>query len=109
VVKGFGREPTMLLTKLRLKRRRKCTWPIVGACLTRWRIEETTRFMKQGYQLEDIRREKSSLTIFTGGAASPMGRKTAPPTVVPAFLACDIWHNGFEISILSRADRGPFF
>jgi hypothetical protein len=49
------------------------------------------------------------MTTATGGASSPMGRKTALPIVVPAFLACGIWHNGFEISILLRADRGPFF
>jgi len=55
VVKGFGREPMMLLTNLRLKRNRKCIWHIVEAYLTRWRIEETIRFMKQSYQLEDIR------------------------------------------------------
>jgi hypothetical protein len=55
VVKGFGREPLMLLTNLRLKRSRKCIWHIVEAYLTRWRIEETIRFMKQSYQLEDIR------------------------------------------------------
>ena len=45
----------MLLTNLRLKRSRKCIWHIVEAYLTRWRIEETIRFMKQSYQLEDIR------------------------------------------------------
>ncbi len=55
VVRGFGREPMMLLTNLRLKRSRKCVWHIVESYLTRWRIEETIRFMKQSYQLEDIR------------------------------------------------------
>ena len=35
VVKGFGREPMMLLTNLRLKRSRKCIWHIVEAYLTR--------------------------------------------------------------------------
>jgi hypothetical protein len=55
VVKGFGREPMMLLTNLRLKRSRKVIWHIVEAYLTRWRIEETIRFMKQSYQLEDVR------------------------------------------------------
>jgi hypothetical protein len=55
VVKGFGREPLMLLTNLRLKRSRKSIWHVVAAYLTRWRIEETIRFMKQSYQLEDVR------------------------------------------------------
>lgn len=55
VVKGFGREPLMLLTNLRLKRSRKSIWHVVAAYMTRWRIEETIRFMKQSYQLEDVR------------------------------------------------------
>lgn len=55
VVKGFGEEPLMLLTNLRLTRSRKAIWHVVAAYLTRWRIEETLRFIKQSYQLEDIR------------------------------------------------------
>jgi len=55
VVRGFGREPLMLLTNLRLTRSRKSIWHVVAAYLTRWRIEETIRFMKQSYQLEDVR------------------------------------------------------
>jgi len=55
VVKGFKREPMILLTNLRLRRSRKSIWHVVEAYLTRWRIEETIRFMKQSYQLEDIR------------------------------------------------------
>jgi len=55
VVKGFGREPMMLLTNLRLSRSRKSIWHVVAAYMTRWRIEETIRFMKQSYQLEDVR------------------------------------------------------
>jgi hypothetical protein len=30
-------------------------WFIVGGYLTRWRIEDTIRFIKQSYRLEDIR------------------------------------------------------
>ena len=55
VIKGFGEEPLMLLTNLALKRTRKSLWFIVGAYLTRWRIEDTIRFIKQSYRLEDIR------------------------------------------------------
>lgn len=55
VVKGFGPEPMMLLTNLRLTRARKSVWHVVAAYLTRWRIEETLRYLKQSYQLEDIR------------------------------------------------------
>jgi hypothetical protein len=55
VVKGFGHEPMMLLTNLPLRRARKSIWHVVAAYLTRWRIEETLRYIKQSYQLEDIR------------------------------------------------------
>jgi hypothetical protein len=55
VVKGFGAEPLMLLTNLPLRKTRKSIWHVVSAYMTRWRIEETIRFMKQSYQLEDVR------------------------------------------------------
>lgn len=55
VVRGFGKEPLMLLTNLKLKRTRKSLWFIVGGYLTRWRIEDTIRFIKQSYRIEDIR------------------------------------------------------
>jgi hypothetical protein len=55
VVKGFGQEPLMLLTNLSLRKSRKSIWHVVAAYMTRWRIEETIRFMKQSYQLEDVR------------------------------------------------------
>jgi len=55
VVKGFGSEPLMLLTDLAVKRSRKSLWHVVAAYLSRWRVEETIRFLKQSYQLEDIR------------------------------------------------------
>ena len=45
----------MLLTNLRIRRSRKSLWRIVESYLTRWRIEETIRFLKQSYQVEDIR------------------------------------------------------
>jgi hypothetical protein len=45
----------MLLTNLAVKRSRKSVWHVVAAYLTRWRIEETIRFIKQSYRLEDIR------------------------------------------------------
>lgn len=55
VVKGFGKEPLMLLTNLELKRTRTSLWFVVGGYLTRWRVEEAIRFVKQSYRLEDIR------------------------------------------------------
>lgn len=55
VVKGFGQEPLMLLTNLEMKRTRSSLWFVVGSYLTRWRVDETIRFIKQSYHLEDIR------------------------------------------------------
>jgi hypothetical protein len=55
VVAGFGKEPLMLLTTERMENKRQRLWWAIEAYLTRWRIEETIRFVKQRYQLEDIR------------------------------------------------------
>jgi len=55
VVKGFGQQPLMLLTTEPMRRCRNTLWWIVSAYMTRWRIEETIRFIKQSYDLEDVR------------------------------------------------------
>jgi hypothetical protein len=55
VVKGFGQKPTLILTTVEARNSRRSLWWIVQAYLTRWRIEESLRFSKQSYDLEDIR------------------------------------------------------
>ena len=45
----------MVLTNLRVRLSRKSVWHVVTAYMTRWRIEETIRFIKQSYELEDVR------------------------------------------------------
>lgn len=55
VVGGFGRKPMMLLTNVEVDKSRKKLWFIVSSYLSRWLVEETIRFIKQGYHLEDIR------------------------------------------------------
>ncbi len=55
VVRGLGEQPMMLLTNLSLRKNRKVLWWVVSAYLTRWRIEDAIRFIKQSYDLEDIR------------------------------------------------------
>ena len=55
VVKGFGQEPMMLLTSLPVNGSFESMWRIVEGYLTRWRIEETIRFIKQAYRFENIR------------------------------------------------------
>lgn len=55
VVDGFGEKPLMLLTTMPIRRSRRSLWRVVESYLARWRVEETIRFIKQSYQLEDIR------------------------------------------------------
>lgn len=55
VINGFGREPLMLLTTEEARKSRASLGWFVQAYLTRWRVEETIRFIKQSYDLEDIR------------------------------------------------------
>ena len=55
VVTGFGSEPMMHLTSIPMRRNRAVLYRVVESYLTHWKIEETIRFIKQSYQLEDIR------------------------------------------------------
>jgi hypothetical protein len=55
VVTGFGRQPLYLLTNPAGARDSESLWGIVEIYLTRWKIEETFRFLKQSYHLEDLR------------------------------------------------------
>lgn len=55
VVRGFGQDPMILLTTLAETSLRKALWQVVEGYLTRWRVEDAIRFVKQSYNLEDIR------------------------------------------------------
>lgn len=55
VIEGFGARPLILLTTERPGRSKRSVWRLVESYLTRWRVEEAIRFVKQSYQLEDIR------------------------------------------------------
>ena len=56
VLTGFGEEPILLLTNaLKGARDSQLLWWIAQIYLMRWKIEETFRFIKQSYNLEDIR------------------------------------------------------
>ena len=55
VVKGFSAKPMMLLTTLEIGSGEKDIWFIIQAYLKRWSVEETIRFIKQTYDLENIR------------------------------------------------------
>jgi hypothetical protein len=84
VVAGFGEEPMLLLTNaLEGARDSESLWWIVRIYLTRWKIEETFRFIKQSYNLEDIRvmkyqRLKNLVVLVTAAAyfaATFLGQK----------------------------------
>jgi hypothetical protein len=73
VVAGFGQEPLLLLTNVCGVRDSQSLWWIAQIYLTRWKIEETFRFVKQSYQLEDIRvlryqRLKNLVLLMTAAA-----------------------------------------
>ena len=55
VVRGFGKQPMMLLTTLAKTTSREALWQVVEGYITRWRVEDTIRHVKQSYKLEDIR------------------------------------------------------
>jgi hypothetical protein len=50
-----GEKPMMLLTTLNAVRTRKALWEVVQGYITRWRVEDTIRFIKQSYRLEHMR------------------------------------------------------
>lgn len=55
VIRGFGEEPILLLTNVAPEPgRAHATW-VADLYLTRWKCEEAYRFVKQSYQLEDVR------------------------------------------------------
>jgi hypothetical protein len=56
VVKGFGKVPMMLLTSCPVSiKSKENLWRIVEIYLTRWKCDESFRYIKQCYNLEDIR------------------------------------------------------
>jgi len=55
VIRGFGDEPLMLLTNEPLRASFRCLWRLVRAYLKRWSIEETIRYVKTCYDLENVR------------------------------------------------------
>ncbi len=55
VIKGFGKNPMMLLTSLRVANTFESHWQVVSGYISRWRIEETIRFVKQSYGFENLR------------------------------------------------------
>jgi len=55
VIHGFGTEPLMLLTTEPLRSSFKCLWYWVRAYIKRWSVEETIRYVKTCFDLENVR------------------------------------------------------
>lgn len=56
VVRGFGQHPMVLITNLEVNTHdSKAIYYIVEAYLTRWKCDECYRYIKQSYNLEDLR------------------------------------------------------
>ena len=55
VIHGFGAEPLMLLTTEPLRASQRCLWYWVRAYIKRWSIEETIRYVKTCYDLDNVR------------------------------------------------------
>jgi hypothetical protein len=55
VIKGLSGKPGILLTSLQINSKEKDLWFVISDYLKRWSIEETIRFVKQTYDLENIR------------------------------------------------------
>ena len=56
VVKGFGIKPMMLLTSCEVNiYKKESIWRILEYYLARWKCDESYRYIKQSYNLEDIR------------------------------------------------------
>jgi hypothetical protein len=89
VVEGFGEKPLMLLTTMPIKKSRKSVWKVVESYLARWRVEETIRFIKQSYQLEDIR-------LLTYERL----RNMASLVVATAYFACVYLEKSIKLKIL---------
>jgi hypothetical protein len=56
VIKGFGEHPMVLITNLEVKTTEsKAIYYVVEVYLTRWKCDECYRYIKQSYNLEDVR------------------------------------------------------
>lgn len=55
VIRGFGEKPMMLLTSIEVSKSRKSLLKIINGYIRRWDVEEQIRFIKQMYDVENVR------------------------------------------------------
>lgn len=63
VVYGFGAEPMLLLSNLKMQEKKRLCHIIAKVYLLRWRIEEYFRFKKRQLGLEDLRFMKEAFSL----------------------------------------------
>lgn len=54
-VYGFGKDPVLLLTNLKMEEKKKLCMIVAKIYLMRWRIEKYFKFKKQQFEMEDLR------------------------------------------------------
>jgi hypothetical protein len=87
VVKGFGEKPMLLLTNVEVRTLRE----VLEVYLTRWKIEESYRFLKSSYHIEDVR------------VRSYVGLRNMAALLMAAFYFLAVVLGArFELSILLR-------
>jgi len=116
-VAGFGEEPILLLTNaLEGARDSQSLWWIAQIYLMRWKIEETFRFIKQSYNLEDIRvmkyqRLKNLVVLVTAAAyfaATFLGQKMKLRILCEKLtdhLAAVLRHSAFPVLCAGRRNQ----
>ena len=76
-VYGFGAEPMLLLSNLKMQEKKRLCHIVAKVYLMRWRIEEYFKFKKQQFELEDLRvmslQSIRSLNLFATLAAGYIG------------------------------------
>lgn len=56
IIKGFGQHPMVLITNVEVNiKESKAIYYVVEVYLTRWKCDECYRYIKQSYNLEDVR------------------------------------------------------
>lgn len=76
-VYGFGAEPMLLLSNLKMQDKKRLCHIVAKVYLMRWRIEEYFKFKKQQFELEDLRvmslQSIRNLNLFATLAAGYIG------------------------------------
>ena len=85
VIRGLVEHPILLLTNVRPPDDREHAEWIMDVYLTRWKADETYRWLKQSYHLEDLRvRSCTAIRNMYPSVAVPLAQRTPRPLASPA-------------------------